>query len=445
MLHGNGEVKQGYDWDYLIQPERVHRCVYTDARIFQEEMIRIFGGTWVYLAHESEIPNPNDFKTSNLGHRPIIILRDRQDKIRALFNRCTHRGATVCRETRGCAKTFTCPYHGWTYSNTGKLTGVPWAKGYAADFHRPEFNLGQVPLVESYRGFIFGTLNCEAPDLIAYLGRAKDLLDQWIDRFPNAQITVQSSAHKMIYQGNWKFTYDNAADGYHVAFSHRSLLAVANRLEPEKDMQYFAHNPDEGPMYVQYLGHGHMFIDQRPSYEKRPGAFWQQQRPQPGREAYEAKLREKWGEQAPYWLDLSIGSQMNLTIFPNLLVVGNQIEVIEPLAVDRTQLTIYATTMSGVPDEVNVLRMRTQEDFPSFGVPDDMINFAECHRGLSIPEIEWVAMNRGFGISDRHHIDEDGVITGPVTDELAIRGYHQEWKRLMKADFKLTAQAVEHD
>ena len=101
--------------------------------------------------------------------------------------------------------------------------------------------------------------------------------------------------------------------------------------------------------------------------------------------------------------------------------------------------------MSGVPDEVNVLRMRTQEDFPSFGVPDDMINFAECHRGLSIPEIEWVAMNRGFGISNRHHIDEDGVITGPVTDELAIRGYHQEWKRLMKADFKLTAQAVEHD
>jgi hypothetical protein len=51
----------------------------------------------------------------------------------------------------------------------------------------------------------------------------------------------------------------------------------------------------------------------------------------------------------------------------------------------------------------------------------------------------------GFGISDRHHVDVDGVITGTVTDELAIRGYHQKWKRLMKADFKLTAQAVEHD
>ncbi len=54
-------------------------------------------------------------------------------------------------------------------------------------------------------------------------------------------------------------------------------------------------------------------------------------------------------------------------------------------------------------------------------------------------------MNRGFGISDPHHVDEDGVITGSVTDELAIRGDHQEWKRLMKGNFKLTAQAVEHD
>lgn len=178
MVYGNSEAKQGYDWDYLIQPERVHRSVYTDVRIFQKEMIQVFGGTWVYLAHESEIPNPNDFKTSQLGHRPIIILRDNQGQIRALFNRCSHRGATVCRQVRGCAKTFTCPYHGWTYTNKGKLTGVPWIKGYAADFNRSEFNLGQIPWVESYRGFIFGTLNPSAPDLMSYLGRAKDLLDQ---------------------------------------------------------------------------------------------------------------------------------------------------------------------------------------------------------------------------------------------------------------------------
>lgn len=443
LTDGNAGRSQSRDWDYLIQQDRVHRSVYTDPDIFQEEMIRIFGGTWVYLAHESEIPEADDFKTSQLGHRPIIIVRDRNGKVRALFNRCTHRGATVCRQTHGSAKTFICPYHGWTYTNTGKLAGVPWSKAYPADFDRSEYNLGQVPWVESYRGFIFGTLNPEAPDLITHLGRARELLDQWIDRYPNAGIAVRSSTHQLIYQGNWKFVYDNAADGYHVAFSHRSLLMVAGRLGEEKDMQYFAHSPDEEAMYVQYLGNGHMFLDQRPSHSKEAGSFWRQQRPQPGREVYEAQVRERWGEKADYLLDLAIGSQMNLTIFPNLLIVGNQLNVIEPLAVDKTQQTSYATTIEGLPDEINTLRMRTQEDFPSFGIPDDMMNFAECHRGLSIPEIEWVALNRGFGVPNRQHVDEDGVITGPVTDELTMRGYYQEWKRLMSADLKLTAQVID--
>lgn len=435
---GNSD-RQKWNWDYLVQPDRVHRSVYTDSELFQEEMVRVFGGTWVYLAHESEIPNPNDFKACRLGLRPIIVVRDRQGEIRGLFNRCTHRGATVCRQAKGSAKTFVCPYHGWTFTNDGRLAGIPWDKAYS-QIDRSALDLGQIPLVESYRGFIFGTLNREVPDLHAYLGRARELLDQWLDRYPNAQITVQSSAHQLIYNGNWKFIYDNAADGYHVNFSHRSLLMVANRLGEQKDMQYFARSPDEGEMYLQYLGNGHLFLDQRPSYPEREGAFWQNQRPQPGREPYETAIREKWGEKADYLLDLAVGSQMNLTIFPNLLIVGNQINVVEPLAVDRTQQTSYATTIAGVPDEVNTLRMRTQEDFPSFGIPDDMVNFAECHRGLTIPELEWVMLNRGYGISDRQQTDADGVITAPVTDEVPIRSYYQEWKRLMSADLKLTAR-----
>lgn len=428
-----------YDWDYLIQPDRVHRLIYTDPEIFQQEMIRIFGGVWVYLAHESEIPNPNDFKTTQLGFRPIIVLRDSKDNLRGFFNRCTHRGATLCREAQGSARTFTCPYHGWTYNSAGELTGIPWSKNaYPPDLDRAELGLGQIR-VASYRGFIFGTLNPEMPDLPIYLGRAGVLLDQWLDRYPNANLKARSRTHSMIYQGNWKFNYDNAADGYHVAFSHRSLLMVAGRLGEQKDMQYFAHNPDDSPMYVQYLGNGHVFLDQRPSYEKEAGVFWQQQRPQPGREIYEAQVREKYGEKADELLDLAIGSQMNLTIFPNLLLVGNQIQVIEPLAVDRTQLTIHATLLEDVPEDINTLRMRTQEDFPNFGIPDDLMNFAECHRGLSIPELEWVVTNRGYNVPDRQYIDDNGILTGPVTDELPLRNFYQEWKRLMSGDLKLTA------
>src|SRR5947207_11347420 len=85
-----------YDFDELVQEDRVHRLIYTDPAIFAAEMTHIFGGTWVYLAHESEIPNANDYITRRMGLRPLIIVRDQNGTIRALYNRCTHRGTTLC-------------------------------------------------------------------------------------------------------------------------------------------------------------------------------------------------------------------------------------------------------------------------------------------------------------------------------------------------------------
>lgn len=426
-------------WSDLVRDDRVHRCVYTDPAVFEREQSHIFGGTWVYIAHESELPNEHDFKTGYLGIRPIIITRDGDGQINVLFNRCRHRGATVCREDQGNARSFTCPYHGWTYQNSGRLTGVPWQKGYGPDFDRDEYGLARPAQVASYRGFVFATLNPEAPPLPEHLGRAAPLLDQWIDRNPNARVHARSGAHRMLIRANWKLVYDNGTDGYHPAFSHRSLLQVAKRLGEERDMQYFGKSPDESPMYCQYLGNGHTFVDQRPTYPDKPGAYWEQQRPQPGREALEAQIRDREGERADELLDLAIGSQMNLNIFPNLLIIGNQIQVIEPRAADATQLTWYATTIEDVPDSINAIRMRTQEDFPGFGEPDDLANFEECQRGLAIPEVEWVLMNRGYGIEGRQRTDEDGVVTGPVTDELVMRNYLHQWARLMDAEPELTA------
>ena len=109
-----------YDWDYLVQEDKAHRLIYTDPAIFEAEMTHIFGGTWTYLAHESEIPNVNDFITRRLGLRPLIIVRDAEGKVRALYNRCTHRGTTLCRWDKGNSKSFQCPYHGWNFDYTGQ-------------------------------------------------------------------------------------------------------------------------------------------------------------------------------------------------------------------------------------------------------------------------------------------------------------------------------------
>lgn len=417
--------------DDLVRADRVHRLVYTDPAIFAAEMTKVFGHTWVYCAHDSEIPEPNDFKTGYLGLRPVIICRDRHGDVAVLFNRCAHRGATVCRLERGNAKSFQCPYHGWTYRNNGELMGAPWPDAYGEGFRRSDLGLGRVPRVETYRGFIFATLDEQAPPLIEHLGPAAPLLDQWLDRTPAGTVTVRSGANRMVYRGNWKLAYDNAADGYHPAFSHRSLLKLGERYgDGNKDMVYFGRSPDEGPMYAQYLGNGHTFIDQRPSYGG-VGSYWAQQRPQPGREAFELRIRNRYGDDADRLLDLAVGAQMNLNIFPNLLIIGNQIQVIEPVAVDRTQLTWHATSVDELPEEINTLRMRTQEDFPAFGEPDDQANFEETQRGLGVAEMEWVMMHRGLDVPGREkHTDED-VVTGPVTDEHPMRGYYAEWLRLM--------------
>ncbi len=90
-----------YDFDTLVQEDKVHRLLYTDPALFALEMQRIFAGTWVYLAHESQVPEPDDFVRTRLGLRPIIVVRDTAGRLRALFNRCTHRGATVCRQDSG--------------------------------------------------------------------------------------------------------------------------------------------------------------------------------------------------------------------------------------------------------------------------------------------------------------------------------------------------------
>jgi phenylpropionate dioxygenase-like ring-hydroxylating dioxygenase large terminal subunit len=440
-----------YDWDELVQDDRVHRLLYTDPAIFDAEMTHIFGGTWVYLAHESQIPNRNDFVTATLGQRPLIVTRDDEGTVRALYNRCTHRGTTLCRWDKGNSRSFQCPYHGWSFLNTGKLRGVPWPEGYAEKIVRdPKYNLAQVPRVESYRGFIFGTLNMDAVSLTAHLGPIKRPIDEWLDRNPGGRVVV-CEANRLKFKGNWKLAYDNSGDGYHVVFSHRSLLKTENRFKDErtaKGMSYYQTTPDEQPMYIQYMGNGHHFKDKRPNIDRKPGALWAIESLHPGMEHVQEKLRGRFGDRAESMLDLAGSEPVNINVFPNLSLLGNHIQVFEPISFEETDTIWYGTRIEDVDGtlgeealaDINALRMRTQEGFPNFGEVDDLTNFEQIQRGLKAPEDEWIYMHRGLGIPGRIHTLEDGTVKGPATDELFMREYIREWKRLMKAQPRIAIQ-----
>ena len=419
-------------WDSLIQADRVHRRVYLDAAIFQREMNNIFAATWVYLLHESELPAIGDYRKVWMGTREWIASRDDEGVLQIFANRCSHRGATLCRADQGQSSGFTCPYHGWKYDGRGQLYGIPGKTAYGREFKARALHLARPAQVASHQGFVFATLNPLAPPLSEHLGPAARFLDEWIAHQGGGDNIVLAGAQRFHLECNWKMVYDNAGDGYHVPFSHQSLLKMTSERYGGGDMSYFA-DADRSRMHLHTLGNGHTVIDQRPDMFGE--SAWDQQRPQPGREAFEAHVRATTADaDHKAALESAVGAGMNLNIFPNLLLIGNQVQVIQPLSADATAMHWYATRRRDGDAALNAIRLRTQEDFPIMGEMDDAANFEECHRGLlNTPEDEWVDISRHHE-TGKDAGDDTGLTTSPVTSEIHMRAYFARWKQLMAAE-----------
>lgn len=411
------------DLDQLIRPDRVHRRLYTDPAIFDLEMQHLFGGTWVYLAHESQLPAAGDFVQVRVGRRPVLVTRDGDGDVHALLNRCTHRGTTLEVADRGCAKRFTCPYHGWTFANDGRLVAVAHPGNYT-ELDRNSLGLGRMTVAE-HRGFLFGSLAADPEPLDSWLGPAAAYLDAHVDRHPRGRIRLAPSALTLEFAGNWKLSWDNAADGLHATYAHRSYNELGRSAETPTVLE---RDPATTPMFGKVLGRGHVVVDQRPGIPDGP---WQTMRPLPFADALEDELRGCHGADASALLDLAAGNMVNLSLFPNLIFVGNQLMVVEPVAVDRTRLHLHLVLADGAPDEVNLLRLRVDEDFVSFGTPDDLAMFERIQDGLSIPEVPWIDISRGLG-APSDTVGDDGLPTGPITSEAPQRAYLAEYRRLLE-------------
>ena len=390
----------------------------------------LFGRTWVYVGHETEIQEPNDFVTRQIGRRPVILTRTQKGEVSVLINRCTHRGALVCRKPSGNSKRFTCGYHAWSFTPDGKCASVPLRSGYGQPFNQGELDLARPARVESYRGFIFASMSADVPTLVEHLAGAREKLDQWIDRGSREKIIVRSGAMAFTIHSNWKCVYDNAGDGYHTPFSHESMLKVFQKRYGDVDLSYYQSDFDKSPLFVKDLGNGHTILDQRPAMHA--DSAWRRQHPHPSHEVVEQAIIGRFGpDEGLRMLDDSTGSGMNLNIFPNLLIIGNQIQVLEPMSVGKTIVKWYSTTLEGAPDEINAARMRMQEDFPSFGEVDDAAQFESCQQGMElVPEVEWIDMRRHMS-TGAGRVDDDGHWREPVSSDLHQRTYFEAWRRLM--------------
>ncbi len=173
------------DHDLVLQDVRrgmIPAHIYNDEEIFRLERERLFSRAWVFVAHESEIPQPGDYVVRRVLEDSFIVARDEDGEVRALFNMCLHRGMQVCRAEMGNASHFRCPYHGWSYRNDGRLVGLPFHKdayGGEAGFRRKGQTLLPAPSLDTYNGLIFISMDPDAPPLREYLGDFAFYLDYY--------------------------------------------------------------------------------------------------------------------------------------------------------------------------------------------------------------------------------------------------------------------------
>ncbi len=209
--------------DHLVPAE-----IFNNEEVFQAEMERIFTRVWVFVAHESEIPKAGDFVQRRIGLDPVIVTRDGKGQINVLSNYCRHRGAQVCQTDAGNTRFFTCPYHGWTYSNDGKLVGTPlMQRAYGEPLDPNLWSLKKAPRVESRNGFVFASLSDDVPTLEEWLsGGGGWMLDIITQLHPDG-MRVAGPPDRYIVNGDWKTAAENfAGDVYHLPTLHNSIQEV---------------------------------------------------------------------------------------------------------------------------------------------------------------------------------------------------------------------------
>ncbi len=410
------------DWSDRVQRERVHGSLYTDPDVYALELEAIWYRTWVFIGHESEIPEAGDYVRKSVGPQDVIMARGKDGEIRMLLNRCTHRGNLVCEDAAGNASSFRCAYHGWTFRNTGELIGYPFRGGYTDVVKDVDLGLGRLPRVASYKGFVFGSFAAEGPSLKEHLGDAAGEIDRLARLSPEGEVELTAGWLKHRTQANWKLLAENETDGYHPVFVHQSIFSVA-------DSGIGDLYTDNSAAVTRDLGNGHSENDLRPEFRRLGvpmGWFGTTEERQP---EYAAGMRARYGDELAE--KIMIEGSPHVMIFPNLFIAEIQIFVLQPLAADLTVQHGTAVQFKGAP---KINRRMLQQTIGSIGpagllLADDTEMYERNQHGLGQRDPEWLQVRRGLA---REQTDERGHPVGTATDETGMRGFWSRWRAMME-------------
>ncbi len=235
--------------------------IYNNREVYELEMRRVFARCWVYIGHETEIPNPGDYASRMIGEDPFIFVRGEDGVVRVLFNSCRHRGGQVCLDESGNTRQFVCPLHGWSFKTTGELDGVPAKNEGYRTLDMKKWGLIPAPHVANYHGLVFASLDPDAVPLEEYLGKFRWYLDIQL-LLSKGGMEVLGEPHRWVVNADWKSGAENfTGDSSHTPMTHRSILglniinpAVAN--SPNKKHGLHVHDCDGHSISIRQLEPG---------------------------------------------------------------------------------------------------------------------------------------------------------------------------------------------
>ncbi len=423
---------------------------------YQEELDRVFRRSWLFVGHESLIPNRSDYFTSCMAEDPVIVQRDRGGTVRVYLNRCRHRGNRLAIYDRGNAPSFTCSYHAWCFSD-GKLVGVPLAR----DAYFNELDRSQLSLVEArttvYGGLIFATWDDGGQSLDAYLGDARWWLDNFMIREELGGLEVIPGQQKYIVPVNWKLPAENfAGDYYHFARTHASVLTALSKTDDKRIAATGATavKDDASPYFCVAANHGqgvaHGFT------EVSSG---------PAPRAQELKIAERLGPEAVEWFHererLLDEKLKNLgkrpysfhagNIFPNLGLIGigsafygKGLILHHPRGPQKTECWVWCAVEKNAPPVVKKYQRFVLVQRQSAGgivAPDDHENFERISETIASGVARHVPFN--YEMATNHEEDSPmpadwagqadwpGRIV-PRVSEIVQRDFYRHWNDMME-------------
>lgn len=338
----------------------VSREIYVNEDIYKQELEQVFARAWLFIGHESQVPNPGDYVQSRMGEEAVLLVRDRKNQLHVFLNTCRHRGMKVCRYDEGNSLLFTCPFHGWSYDTDGRLVGVPnFQTVYHGELEKESWGLYEVAQMCTFYGSIWATWDPKAPSFEDYLGvfapgirrsfESSDGRDGGLEFF--------SPVQQWRLPTNWKFPgFSFFGDHAHGAITHRSTNVAAYGPQGEANGGDRHGMGSRFPatayeMSVRKLGHGgHGQIFEEPGVAPYVDT-WQTV---PGVDDYYRKTREEKAKKyAGQYLHGANGC-----VFPNAICGGDRVLLWHPHGVGMTESWRFYTVDKDAPQLVKDARRR---------------------------------------------------------------------------------------